>query len=57
MVADNKKTHYVGGGIVVGAALGILFGLLLQTNTALSIIVGAAAGLIVGAILDAQGKR
>ena len=56
-IANNNKTNYVGGGIGVGAALGIIFGLLLESNISFSIIIGASIGLIVGAIWDANYKN
>ena len=44
----------VAGGLIIGATIGILVGVLFpdDLNFALAMVVGAALGIIVGAVLD-----
>lgn len=53
---DSARVAYIGIGIVAGAALGIIIGLLLD-QLALMMVAGAAIGLIVGAIVNARRSR
>jgi uncharacterized membrane protein len=43
---------FVGGGVGIGAALGLLFGLLLSDDMPIVLIAGAAIGLVVGSLVD-----
>ena len=54
---NNGKILYAGAGISIGAALGLIFGLLLFDDVIFGPMIGVAAGLIVGAIVDAQRKK
>ncbi|MBE0409164.1 MAG: hypothetical protein IBX69_05460 [Anaerolineales bacterium] len=53
---SKKRGIYTGSGIVIGAAIGLIFGLLLLENIVVGLIIGAAAGLILGAIMDVLRK-
>jgi uncharacterized membrane protein len=58
----SKKEHpktavYAGSGLAVGAAAGMIFGLMLFENLALGCAIGAAVGLIMGAAIDAHNRR
>lgn len=48
------KGAWTGTGIALGAALGIIGGLLLLENWFFGPVIGAAVGLLIGAIVDAQ---
>lgn len=48
---------YAGVGIVIGAALGMIFGLILFEELALGSAIGAAIGLVFGAGIGAHNKR
>jgi len=48
-----KIWYYVGAGMVIGAAIGMIFGLMLFENLALGSAIGAAVGLVIGAAIDA----
>ena len=54
-----KTAYYAGSGLVIGAVIGMIFGLMLFENLAQgsAIAIGAAAGLIIGAVIDSQGYR
>lgn len=55
---DSRKTaYYAGPGLAIGAAIGMIFGLLLFENLALGPAIGAAVGLVMGAAIDAQERR
>ena len=51
------RTGLTGGGLAVGAAIGLLFGLLLSGDLALMLIVGAAAGLLLGLAWELHRSR
>ena len=51
----RKTTYYAGSGLAIGAAIGMIFGLLLFENLAWGCVIGAAVGLVMGAAIDAQG--
>jgi uncharacterized membrane protein len=53
------KAYYAGVGLVIGASIGMIFGLLLFDNLALGSVIamGAALGLVLGAVVDAQKRR
>ena len=51
---SRKTTYYAGAGMVIGAAIGMIFGLMLFENLALGSAIGAAVGLVMGAAIDAQ---
>lgn len=53
-MGDQVKGAWTGTGIALGAALGILVGLLLFDDWWLGPVIGAVVGLLVGAIADAQ---
>ena len=53
---DTRKTvYYAGSGLAIGAAIGMIFGLMLLGNLALGSAIGAGVGLVIGAAIDAQG--
>jgi len=55
---DNRKTvYYAGSGLAIGAAIGMIFGLLLFENLAWGCVIGSALGLLIGAAIDALGSR
>ena len=51
------RTGFTGGGLAVGAAIGLLFGLLLSGDLALMLIVGAAAGLLLALAWELHRSR
>jgi uncharacterized membrane protein len=55
--ASHKSVYYAGSGLAIGAAIGMIFGLMLFENLALGCAIGAALGLIVGAAIDAYNRR
>jgi uncharacterized membrane protein len=60
---DNDKRHrsklyaFAGGGMFLGAAFGIIFGMLLFDNPWYGPILGAVLGLIIGAGIEIYGLR
>lgn len=55
---DSRKTvHYAGAGLAIGAAIGMIFGLMLLENLALGSFIGTAVGLVMGAAIDAQRRH
>ena len=54
---SRKTAYYAGSGLAIGAAIGMIFGLMLFDNQALGIAVGAALGLVMGAAIDAHERR
>jgi len=50
----GKIVYYAGSGLAIGAAVGMIFGLMLFENLALGSAIGAAAGLVMGAAIDAR---
>jgi uncharacterized membrane protein len=55
---DTRKTaYYAGSGLAIGAAIGMIFGLLLFENLAWGCVIGAAVGLVMGAAIDAQRRH
>ena len=57
-VDDTRKTaYYAGSGLVIGVAIGMIFGLMLFENLAWGCGIGAAAGLLIGAAIDAHEGR
>ena len=55
--ASRKSEYYAGSGLAVGAAIGMIFGLMLFEELALGGTIGAALGLMVGAAIDAYNRR
>ena len=55
--SNDRKILFAGAGIPIGAALGLIFGMLLFDNLIFGAGIGAALGLIIGAIIDAQQKK
>jgi len=55
--SSHKTFYYAGSGLAIGAAIGMIFGLLLFENLAWGCVIGTAVGLVVGAAIDAQGHR
>jgi len=53
----RATAYYAGSGLVVGVAIGAIFGLMLFENLAMGSAIGAAMGLLVGAALDEQQRR
>jgi uncharacterized membrane protein len=54
---SRKTVYYAGSGLAIGAAIGIIFGLMLFENLALGSAIGASVGLIMGAAIDAQRRH
>jgi uncharacterized membrane protein len=54
---SRKTAYYAGAGLAIGAAIGMIFGLMLFENLALGYVIGAAVGLIMGAAIDAHERR
>ena len=52
--SSRKTAYYAGSGLAIGAAIGMVFGLMLFENLAWGCVIGAAVGLVVGAAIDAQ---
>ena len=50
---ENSRKTASGAGLAIGAAIGIIFGLLLFDNVG----VGLAIGVAVGMLIDAQGRH
>jgi len=55
--ASRKTAYYAGAGLAIGAAIGMIFGLMLFENQAMGIAIGAALGLVIGAAIDAHERR
>jgi uncharacterized membrane protein len=53
----SKLYAFAGGGMFLGAAFGILFGMLLFDNPWIGPSIGAALGLILGAVIEISSKR
>lgn len=51
---SQKTAYYAGAGLAIGAAVGMIFGLLLFENLAMGSAIGAGVGLVMGAAIDAQ---
>jgi len=56
-VNSRKTTYFAGAGLAIGAAIGMIFGLMLFENQALGCAIGAAVGLVMGAAIDAHERR
>lgn len=54
---SHKTSYYAGSGLVIGTAIGMIFGLMLFEDLAHGSAIGAAVGLVMGAAIDAQGRR
>jgi len=54
---SRKTAYYAGSGLAIGAAIGMIFGLMLFENLALGCVFGAAVGLVMGAAIDAHERR
>ena len=54
---SRKTVYHAGAGLAIGAAIGMIFGLLLFENLALGCVIGAAVGLVMGAAIDAHERR
>lgn len=52
--SSRKTAYYAGSGLAIGAAVGMIFGLMLFENLAWGCVIGAAVGLVSGAAIDAQ---
>jgi len=52
---SRKTAYYAGSGLAIGAAIGMIFGLMLFENLAWGCVIGAGVGLVIGAVIDAQG--
>jgi uncharacterized membrane protein len=53
----RKRLSFAGAGLALGAAFGILFGMLLFENPWYGPILGAAAGLLFAALIDINRNR
>jgi hypothetical protein len=54
---SRKTAYYAGAGLAIGAAIGMIFGLMLFENLAWGCVIGAAVGLVIGAAIDAHERR
>jgi len=54
---SRKTVYYAGSGLAIGAAIGMIFGLMLFEDMAWGSGIGAAVGLLIGAAIDAQERR
>ncbi len=54
---SHKTAYYSGAGLAIGAAVGMIFGLILFENLAWGCVIGAAVGLVIGAAIDAQRRH
>ena len=59
--SNDKETqsnpNYQGRGMAIGAALGLIVGMLLFDEIALGLVLGVAIGLGIGSIVDMQAKK
>lgn len=55
--AQASGTAIGGGGLAIGAAIGLIFGLLLSGDLALMVVVGAVLGLLIGAVWEMNRSR
>jgi uncharacterized membrane protein len=53
----SKMYAFAGGGMFLGAAFGILLGLLIFANPWYGPAIGAVLGLFIGAVLEIAGSR
>ena len=53
----RKTAYYAGSGLAIGAAIGMIFGLMLFENLAWGCVIGAGVGLVIGAVIDAQARH
>lgn len=51
---SQRTAYHAGAGLAIGAAVGMIFGLLLFENLAMGSAIGAGVGLVMGAAVDAQ---
>ncbi len=51
-----KMMLYVGSGTTIGAALGLLTGLMFLGNVPLGVVVGVVIGFLVGVMVDTLGR-
>jgi len=54
---SRKTVYYAGAGMAIGAAIGMIFGLLLFENLPWGCVIGTAVGLVMGAAVDAHERR
>ena len=54
---SRNTVHCAGEGMAIGAAIGMIFGLMLFENLALGCAIGTAVGLLMGAAIDAQRRH
>jgi uncharacterized membrane protein len=54
---NRQRLSFAGAGLALGAAFGILFGMLLFENPWFGPILGAAAGLVIAALIDLNRNR
>lgn len=52
---SSKATNFAGSGMAIGAAIGMIFGLLMFEDLPMGYVIGAALSLVIGAVIDAQG--
>ena len=52
-----QRAMVAGSGMAIGAALGMIFGLMLSADLALMVGVGVVAGLLIGAVVDLNRSR
>jgi len=53
----QKDNNITGFGLIIGAAIGTIFGLMLFENMAIGGGIGAGMGLIIGAVIDLQKNK
>ena len=55
--SSRKTACYAGAGLAIGAAIGMMFGLMLFENLAWGSGIGAGVGLVFSAAIDAQMRH
>ena len=56
-LSSRRIAHYAGSGLAIGAAIGMIFGLLLFEDLTWGCIIGAGVGLVIGATIDVQMRH
>ena len=54
---SRRTVYYAGSGLAIGAAIGMIFGLMLFENLTLGSAIGAAVDLVMGAAIDAHERK
>jgi uncharacterized membrane protein len=53
---SRKIVRHAGAGLAIGAAIGMIFGLMLFENLALGYAIGTVVGLMIGAAIEARER-